>query len=72
MYNVYNISIWETVIEVYACDCFSTSTSMIEVVTPVTRLPGRAHLRSAQSGDYNIPRALVRPALVLWVTMYVL
>jgi len=27
-----------------------------EIVTPVTYLPGRAHLRSAKNGDYNIPR----------------
>ena len=26
-----------------------------EIVTPVTHLPGRAHLRSAKNGDYNIP-----------------
>jgi len=29
-----------------------------EIVTPVTHLPGRAHLRSAKNGDYNIPRVL--------------
>jgi len=29
-----------------------------EIVTPVTPLPGRAHLRSAKNGDYNIPRVL--------------
>jgi len=26
------------------------------IVTPVTHLPGRAHLRSAINGDFNIPR----------------
>jgi len=31
---------------------------MTDVVTPVTHLPGLAQLRSAQNGDYNIPRAL--------------
>jgi len=31
---------------------------MTDIVTPVIHLPGRAHLRSAQNGDYNIPRAL--------------
>jgi len=31
---------------------------MTDVVTQVTHLPGRAHLRSAQNGNYNIPRAL--------------
>jgi len=29
-----------------------------DIVTPVTHLPGRAHLRSAKNGDYNIPRVL--------------
>ena len=29
-----------------------------EIVTPVTHLPGRAHLHSATNGDYNIPRVL--------------
>ena len=28
------------------------------IVTPVTHLPGRAHLRSAKNGDYDIPRVL--------------
>ena len=28
----------------------------MRVVTPVTHLPGRAHLRSAKNGDYNCPR----------------
>ena len=27
-----------------------------DIVTPVTHLPGRAHLRSAKNGDYNCPR----------------
>ena len=31
---------------------------LITIVTPVTHLPGRAHLRSAKNGDYNIPRVL--------------
>jgi len=29
-----------------------------DIVTPVTHLPGRAHIRSAKNGDYNIPRVL--------------
>ena len=29
-----------------------------DIVTPVTHLPGRAHLRSAINGDYNCPRVL--------------
>ena len=29
---------------------------LITIVTPVTHLPGRAHLRSAKNGDYDIPR----------------
>jgi len=29
-----------------------------DIVTPVTHLPGRAHLRSAKNGYYNIPRVL--------------
>jgi len=29
-----------------------------DIVTPVTHLPGRAHLRSAKNGDYNCPRVL--------------
>ena len=28
------------------------------IVTPVTHLPGRAHLRLAKNGDYNTPRVL--------------
>jgi len=28
------------------------------IVTPVTHLPGHAHLRSAKNGDYNTPRVL--------------
>jgi len=28
------------------------------IVTPVTHLPDRAHLRSAKNGDYNTPRVL--------------
>ena len=29
-----------------------------DIVTPVSHLPGRAHLRSANNGDYNSPRVL--------------
>ena len=29
-----------------------------DIVTPVTYLPGRAHLHSAKNGDYNIPHVL--------------
>ena len=37
---------------------YGQATSYIsDIVTPVTHLPGRAHLRSAKNGD-NIPRVL--------------
>ena len=37
---------------------FCSNICISEIVTPVTHLPGRAHLRSAKNGDYDIPRVL--------------
>jgi len=34
------------------------SSYISDTVSPVSHLPGRAHLRSANNGDYNSPRVL--------------
>jgi len=39
--------------------CYGQAPSYIsDIVTPVTHLSGRAHIRSAKNGDYNCPRVL--------------
>ena len=66
-YCYYNIPDWyllATVLVLYksifisAWRCFwiCTCVSILDVVVPLSLLPGRAHLRSADSGQYDVPR----------------